>query len=53
MISILKVMMDEFELCGPTVLPPLTRLGAKQEEQIRKSMKELNFGGLEPWDKEQ
>ena len=49
MIPILKVMMDEFELCGPTVLPPLTRLGAKQEEQIRKSMKELDFGGLAPF----
>jgi len=47
MIPILKVMMDEFDLCGPTVLPPLTRLEAKQEEQIRKSMKELDFGGSE------
>ena len=53
MIPILKVMMDEFELCGPTVLPPLTRLGAKQEEQIRKSMKELDFAGLAPWEDEQ
>jgi 4-hydroxy-tetrahydrodipicolinate synthase len=43
-IPILKVMMREFELCGPTVLPPLTRLGAKKEEAIRKSMKELDFG---------
>jgi 4-hydroxy-tetrahydrodipicolinate synthase len=51
-IPILKVMMDEFELCGPTVLPPLTRLGAKHEEQIRKSMKELDFAGLAPWDNE-
>jgi len=49
MIPILKVMMDEFELCGPTVLPPLTRLEARQEEQIRKSMKELDFAGFEPW----
>jgi 4-hydroxy-tetrahydrodipicolinate synthase len=53
MIPILKVMMDEFELCGPTVLPPLTRLGAKPEEQFRKSMKELDFGGLEPFGDEQ
>jgi 4-hydroxy-tetrahydrodipicolinate synthase len=52
MIPILKVMMDEFDLCGPTVLPPLTRLEAKQEEQIRKSMKELDFGGIEPWSEE-
>ena len=47
MIPILKVMMDELGLCGPTVLPPLTRLGAKKEEQIRKSMKELDFSGQE------
>ncbi len=52
MIPILKVMMDEFELCGPTVLPPLTRLGVKQEEQIRKSMRELDFAGFAPWDGE-
>ena len=43
MIPILKVMMDELGLCAPTVLPPLTRLGAKKEEQIRKSMKALDF----------
>ena len=53
MIPILKVMMDEFELCSPTVLPPLTRLGAKEEEQIRKSMRELDFAGFEPWANDQ
>jgi 4-hydroxy-tetrahydrodipicolinate synthase len=53
MIPILKVMMDEFDLCGPTVLPPLTRLGAKEEAQIRKSMKEIDFAGFAPWDNEQ
>jgi 4-hydroxy-tetrahydrodipicolinate synthase len=47
MIPVLKVMMNEFDLCGPTVLPPLTRLGAKNEEAIKKSMKALDFGGLD------
>jgi 4-hydroxy-tetrahydrodipicolinate synthase len=47
MIPILKVMMNEFGLCGPTVLPPLSRLGAKNEEGIRKMMKELNLGDIE------
>ncbi len=37
----LKAMMSELGLCGPHVLPPLTRLSPKQEQQIRKKIREL------------
>lgn len=49
MIPTLKVMMSEFGLCGPTVLPPLTRLGAKQEAQIKKEMRNLDLGEVEKY----
>ena len=47
MIPMLKVMMNELGLCGPTVLPPLTRLGTEKEEQIKEKMKKFDFGNLE------
>ena len=46
MIPMLNVMMNESELCGPTVLPPLTRLGAEKEGQIKEMMKNFDFGDL-------
>ncbi len=47
MIPMLKVMMHEFGLCGPAVLPPLTRLGAEKESQIKEIMKKFDFGEIE------
>ena len=47
MIPMLKVMMHEFGLCGPTVLPPLTRLGNEKESQIKKMMKNFDLGEIE------
>ena len=44
MIPILKVIMNELGLCGPTVLPPLTRLGEERENQIREEMKKFDLG---------
>ncbi|MBN2357116.1 dihydrodipicolinate synthase family protein [candidate division KSB1 bacterium] len=37
----LKVMMDEAGLCGPNVLPPLTRLSSEREKQLRDAVKQL------------
>ena len=45
-IAILKLMMDYFDLCGPAVLPPLTRLGKQREEQIRAKMTTFDFGDI-------
>jgi dihydrodipicolinate synthase/N-acetylneuraminate lyase len=47
MIPMLKVMMHEFGLCGPTVLPPLTHFGAEKESQIKEMMKKFDFGEIE------
>ncbi len=52
-IPILKVMMSEIGLYGPTVLPPLTRLGAEKEGQIKEMMKAFDFGGLETFGDDQ
>ena len=49
MIPTLKVMMSEFDLCGPTVLPPLTRLGAEKEAQIKRDMKNLDLGVIKKY----
>ena len=49
MIPTLKVMMNEFGLCGPTVLPPLTRLGAEREALIKKEMRDLDLGEVEKY----
>jgi len=45
-IAILKVMMNAFDLCGPAVLPPLTRLGKQREAQIRENMKALDLNDI-------
>jgi dihydrodipicolinate synthase/N-acetylneuraminate lyase len=47
MIPTLKMMMNEIGLCGPTVLPPLTRLGDEKESQIKKMMKKFDFSEVE------
>ena len=45
-IAMLKVMLANFGLCGPTVMAPLTRLGEERENQIRKEMKQFDFGDI-------
>ncbi len=47
MIPMLKLMMSEFNLCEPTVLPPLTRLGNEKESQIKEMMKIFDFREIE------
>jgi 4-hydroxy-tetrahydrodipicolinate synthase len=47
MIPTLKMMMSDRGLCGPTVLPPLTRLGAEKESQIKEMMKSFDFAEIE------
>jgi 4-hydroxy-tetrahydrodipicolinate synthase len=45
-IAMLKVMMAEFGLCAPAVLPPLTRLGEEKEKQIREKMRALDIADI-------
>jgi len=42
-LAALKVMMSELSLCNEYVLPPLTRLNADVDSQIRKETKELKL----------
>jgi len=40
-IAALKVIMSEFGFCEPSVLPPLSRLSAEQENQIKTQLHEI------------
>jgi 4-hydroxy-tetrahydrodipicolinate synthase len=44
-IPALKVMMHEFDLCDPHVLPPLMRLPQEDENRIRTAIKQLDIAG--------
>lgn len=40
-LAALKVMMEEKGLCGPHMLPPLTRLSQKEEQEIREAVRRI------------
>ncbi|MBO9640642.1 MAG: dihydrodipicolinate synthase family protein [Siphonobacter aquaeclarae] len=37
----LKVLMEEYELCGPTVMPPLQALSDREADRLRRALAEL------------
>jgi dihydrodipicolinate synthase/N-acetylneuraminate lyase len=44
--ALLKLMMNEFGLCKPYVLPPLTRFDSSEEKRLIQEMKKLNLTKL-------